>query len=63
MESEIKSAFDYLNSNPGGLTPGERQTIKELQEYFQKYKTLTESQRMTLFEVKKHREKMDSHLY
>ncbi len=62
-ETEIKEAFEFLSSHPGCLTILERDLIEGFKKYFKEHGSLSESQRNTLFELKKWRQKSDQRLY
>jgi hypothetical protein len=63
MEQQIKEAFQFLADNPGALSPSEIELIKGFQKHFKEHGDLSERQRMTLFEIRKYRQKKDEHLY
>jgi hypothetical protein len=63
MQTEIKEAFSYLNSNPGVLSLSERDMVKSFQKYYKEHKKLSEAQLRTLMDLRRYREQSDKHLY
>lgn len=61
--TEIQEAFSYLTENPGGLSFRETELIEGFRKHYKEHGTLSERQMMTLFEIRKWREKKDEHLF
>lgn len=52
MREKIKEAFIDLSLLAGRLTPGQLDFVKGLQQYYSRYKTLTERQQKVLFDIR-----------
>lgn len=63
MEAEIKEAFQYLADHAGGLTIGEIEFVKGLRKWYNETGSLSEKQERSLLEIRKYRQRRDSHLY